>query len=134
VQLDSSEDAEAVVLPKGVILYEINGPLFFGAAQKAMGAFNRTQSNDFRVLVLHLGRVPVIDVTGLVALENMITDVIRHRRKVIIAGPLPRPQSVFERAGLEAKHKGLTIVDDLETGLVLAAKMVAGPVSLAPPP
>ena len=133
VQLDSSEDAEAVVLPKGVILYEINGPLFFGAAQKAMGAFNRTQSNDFRVLVLHLGRVPVIDVTGLVAMENVITDVIRHRRKVIIAGPLPRPQSVFERAGLEAKHKGLTIVDDLETGLALAAKIVAGPVSVPPP-
>jgi SulP family sulfate permease len=134
VQLDSSEDAEAVVLPKGVIVYEINGPLFFGAAQKAMGAFNRTQSNDFRVLVLHLGRVPVIDVTGLVAMESVITDVIRHRRKVIIAGPLPRPQSVFERAGLEAKHKGLTIVDDLETGLALAAKIVAGPASVPPPP
>jgi SulP family sulfate permease len=133
VRLDSSEEADALVLPKGVILYEINGPLFFGAAQKAMGAFNRTQSNDFRVLVLHLGRVPVIDVTGLVAMENMITDVIRHRRKVIITGPLPRPQSVFERAGLEAKHKGLTIVDDLETGLALAATIVAGPRTIPPP-
>jgi len=130
VQLDSSEDAGTAALPKGVMVYEINGPLFFGAAQKAMGAFNRTQSNDFRVLVLHLGRVPVIDVTGLVALENVITSVLRRHRKVIIAGPLPRPQSVFERAGLEAKHKGLTIVDDLDTALALAAKVVAGPVSL----
>jgi len=133
VQLDSSQETDALVLPKGVILYEINGPLFFGAAQKAMGAFNRTQSNDFRVLVLHLGRVPVIDVTGLVALENVITSVLGRRRKVIIAGPLPRPTSVFERAGLEAKYKGLAIVDDLETGLALAATIVAGPVSLPPP-
>ena len=133
LQLDSSQEADALVLPKGVILYEINGPLFFGAAQKAMGAFNRTQSNDFRVLVLHLGRVPVIDVTGLVAMENVVTSVLSHRRKVIIAGPLPRPQSVFERAGLEAKHKGLTIVDDLETGLALAAQIVAGPRSIPPP-
>jgi SulP family sulfate permease len=134
VQLDSSSDEGSAALPKGVIVYEINGPLFFGAAQKAMGAFNRTQSNDFRVLVLHLGRVPVIDVTGLVAMENVITSVLRRRRKVIIAGPLPRPQSVFERAGLEAKHHGLTIVDDLDTALALAAKLVAGPVSLPPTP
>jgi SulP family sulfate permease len=67
-------------------------------------------------------------------MENVITSVLSHRRKVIIAGPLPRPTSVFERAGLEAKHKGLRIVDDLETALALAATIVAGPVSLPPPP
>jgi sulfate permease, SulP family len=132
IQLDSSEEADEIALPKGVMLYEINGPLFFGAAQKAMGAFSRSQSNDFRVLVLHLGRVPVIDVTGLVAMENMVSSVLRMRRRVVIAGPLPRPHEVFERANLEAKHQGLVIVDDLDTALEVAARIVAGPASIPP--
>ena len=73
VRLDSSQEGAETALPAGVVLYEINGPLFFGAAQKAMGALNTARTGDYRVLVIHLGRVPVIDATGLVALENAIS-------------------------------------------------------------
>ena len=51
-------------LPEGVQVYEIAGPLFFGAAQKAMSAFDDIHDRT-RVLILYLEGVPVIDATGL---------------------------------------------------------------------
>jgi SulP family sulfate permease len=131
LRLDSSEEGGPLALPAGVVLYEINGPLFFGAAQKAMRAFNALRSNEFRVLIIHLGRVPVIDATGLVALENTIASVLRAKRHVVLAGPLPRPQAIFDRADLETKHVGLHITEDLDRAVALAGTL-AGRVSLLP--
>lgn len=124
--LDSStEEGDAHAPPPGVVLYEINGPLFFGAAQRAMSALHASRTDGFDVLVLHLGRVPIIDATGLAALENAISRVLRQKKKVIIAGPLPMPHSVFDKAHLEQKHVGLTIVDTLESAFKLAEGLAA---------
>jgi SulP family sulfate permease len=123
VQLDSSQETNETTLPEGVILYEINGPLFFGAAQKAMGTLNAIRSDRYCVLVIHLGRVPAIDATGLVALENAISSVLRAKRRVILAGPLPRPHEIFERAKLTEKYSGLHVAADIEAALLLAKEL-----------
>jgi SulP family sulfate permease len=133
LQLDASREGSMLALPAGVILYEINGPLFFGAAQKAMGALSTARGNSFQVLIIHLGRVPAIDATGLVALENSIADVVRSKKKVILAGPLPRPQSIFESAKLEVKHPGLSIAPDLAAATVQAEQLLSRAVSMPPP-
>ena len=73
VRLDASQEGGSTSVPKGALLYEINGPLFFGAAQKALRALSVNDKNAFKVVIIHLGRVPVIDATGLVALENTIS-------------------------------------------------------------
>jgi len=99
--LDQGEDETARTLPKSVALYEIAGPLFFGAAQNAMGAFE-TAGAQARVVVLDLGRVPVIDATGLVALESAIGRVRRAKQRVVIAGPLPEPSRIFDRSELKS--------------------------------
>ena len=120
IQLDSSQEGAQTTVPAGVVLYEINGPLFFGAAQKAMSALNAGRTGDFRVLVIHLGRVPAIDATGLVALENAISSVLRTKRRVVLAGPLPKPHEIFDKARLTEKHRGLLVATDLDAALRLA--------------
>ncbi|HVU02827.1 MAG TPA: C4-dicarboxylic acid transporter DauA [Polyangiaceae bacterium] len=129
LRLDSvAEDGEEPTdLPRGVIVYEIDGPLFFGAAQRAMNALQSSRSDRFRVLVLDLGRVPIIDATGFAALENAISGVIRAKKRVVIAGPLPRPQYVFERNALERKYPGLVIAPSRERALSEAAALAAAP-------
>lgn len=131
LQLDSSQEGSGLVLPSGVALYEINGPLFFGAAQKAMSAFN-VGSSSFRVLVIHLGRVPAIDATGLVALENTIASVVRAKKTVILAGPLPAPRQIFDKARLEAKHAGLRIAPNLGAAIAWAEQSDSATPSLSP--
>src|SRR5947207_12588899 len=59
-------------LPREVVLYEVNGPLFFGAAESAMDALKAIGQRP-KVLILYLGAVPAIDVTGLVALESALS-------------------------------------------------------------
>jgi SulP family sulfate permease len=125
VRLDAAQEGGSAVVPPGTLLYEINGPLFFGAAQKAMRALVTRDKNAFKVVIIHLGRVSVIDATGLVALENTISSLLKARRDVIVAGPLPRPREVFDKAMLERKYAGLRIRQDLDAAIALATELLA---------
>ncbi len=123
--LGDTAESEQLDLPDGVLLYEINGPLFFGAAQNAVAALHAARKDEYRVMILHLGKVSVIDSTGLVALDNAIGSLMRRRHQVVLAGPLPRPRSVFEKADLAKKHPGLLVAESLEEALPLARALVA---------
>ncbi|MCC6763788.1 MAG: C4-dicarboxylic acid transporter DauA [Deltaproteobacteria bacterium] len=112
-----------LTVPPHVALYEINGPLFFGAAQSAMTALD-TIGADVRVVVLALGRVPTIDATGLVALESALERLHRDRKFVLIAGPLPEPRHVFGKANLRAHHENIVLESNLEQALRTAGDLV----------
>jgi sulfate permease, SulP family len=111
-------------LPAGVALYEIAGALFFGAAKNAMTALDAIGERA-KVVVIGLGRVGVIDASGLVALESALDQLRRSRKFVIIAGPLPEPRHVFEKAELEVKLDHVLFADDVETALGIARDLVA---------
>jgi SulP family sulfate permease len=119
---ESQQDATHVV-PQGVTLYEIAGPLFFGAAQRAMSAI-QTVGDGSRVVVLALGTVSTIDATGLVALESAIEQLRLAKKLVVIAGPLPEPRRVFEKANLEVAHDHVFLADTLEQGIQLAQDLI----------
>jgi len=121
---DGEEEEERRMLPRGVALYEIAGPLFFGAAQNAMGALGAIAA-DVKVVILGLGRVPVIDATGLVALESALERLRRARKFVIVAGPLPEPRRIFEKAELEANLDHVLFADDVEQAQHIAADLVS---------
>jgi SulP family sulfate permease len=123
--LEPKAESEHGNLPKGVALYEIDGPLFFGAAQKAMDALSTSRSDTYKVLILHLGKVPVIDATGLVALENAIQSLVRRKKTVVLAGPLPRPHEMWVKANLRDKFQGLEIASTLAQAMHRAASLVA---------
>jgi SulP family sulfate permease len=121
---DANRPDESRSLPPGVVVYEIAGPLFFGAAQRAVGAI-QTVGIEARVVVLALGHVPVIDATGLVALETALGRLRSARKRVVIAGPLPEPREVFERAQLEVAHDHVFLADTLDEAVELAGKLAA---------
>ena len=57
-------------IPKGVIIYEVNGPFFFGAASKFKETI-RLVENKSAILILRLRNVPAIDATGLATIEDI---------------------------------------------------------------
>ncbi len=120
---DGTEADDNRALPGGVTVYKIAGPLFFGAAQRAMVALE-TVGSGARVVVLALGSVPVIDATGLVALESAIERLRRSKKLVVIAGPLPEPRRTFDKANLEVAHEHVFLADTLEQGIQLARDLV----------
>jgi SulP family sulfate permease len=117
------KDAEARELPAGVALYEIDGPLFFGAAQRAMGALQAV-NDGVRAVVLSLATVPTIDATGLVALESAIERLRVAKKLVVIAGPLPEPRAVFDKANLEVAHEHVFLADSVDEGIQLARDLL----------
>jgi SulP family sulfate permease len=127
--IDNTEEQKRAALPKGVSFYEVNGPLFFGAAQRAMEALHASSSDTFHVLVLNLGKVPVIDATGFAALESAVETLIKRKKRVIVAGPLPEPRNMFEKAKLERRFPALKIVPTVAAAMDLAHEL-----ALEPPP
>jgi SulP family sulfate permease len=111
-------------LPPGVLLYEIAGPLFFGAAGKAMQALS-TVSSNIKVLVIDVRAVPAMDVTGLVNLENALESLAERGTAVILSGVQSQPARVLERAGIFPAPGELEFVDDLPEALVLAEQLSA---------
>jgi SulP family sulfate permease len=106
-------------LPSGVRLYEVAGPLFFGAAQTAMCVFDAIQDRSLAV-ILYLGQVPAIDATGLVALETVIDRLKRAGHKVILAGLQPQVAAVLTRAHIVRDPGKLAIAPDLDAALSIA--------------
>ncbi len=113
-------------LPEGVLLYEIAGPLFFGAAERAMSVLDSIgKKGRPRVVILFLGQVPVIDATGLVALETVLAKLARSDIKVILAGLRPQPAEVLARAGIKRVPGQLALAPDLDAALSIALLHVA---------
>jgi SulP family sulfate permease len=106
-------------MPPGVKVYEIAGPLFFGAAKTAMGTLG-TIDRDTQTVILSMKYVPNIDATGLVAFETVLDRLQRAGRKVILAGVQPEVAEVLERAGIKRKPGALAYAPDIETAASMA--------------
>lgn len=91
-------------LPPDVIVYEITGPLFFGAAEKAAVAIGLSGGRgSVRAVILDLEDVPVMDVTGLVALESAIGKLKAMGVTVLLAGVQQQPRDVLWRGGFRPR-------------------------------
>jgi len=91
-------------VPPDVLVYEVTGPLFFGAAEKAASAIGRSGGRrHVRAIVLDLEDVPVMDVTGLVALESAIERLRRLGIVVVLAGVQSQPRAVLWRGGFRPR-------------------------------
>jgi SulP family sulfate permease len=118
VTLDTTM-AEKLEMPAGVRLYEIAGPMFFGAANVALGTLERI-GNDAKVIILDMRAVPDIDATGLVALEGILDGLRRSQRKTILCGLQASVAASFDRADIRRIPGRLAFAPDVETALSMA--------------
>jgi sulfate permease, SulP family len=106
-------------VPPEVHVYEIAGPMFFGAAKTAMETLEAIKS-DVQVVILEMSHVPVMDATGLVALETALSRLRRSGRKTILCGLQPPVAALLERAGIRRVPGRLAIAPDLDTAISMA--------------
>ena len=102
-------------LPRGVVVFRIDGPLFFGAANRAVEALHEI-SDRAKVVILRLDGVPAIDATGMVALESALERLRRTGVLTILSGVLQQPKSVLERSGV-VERDGLLFRPDFIAAL-----------------
>jgi sulfate permease, SulP family len=82
--IDGPDTPEKIDLPKGVAIFEISGPLFFGAAYKFQDAIRLIDYHP-QVLIIRMRNVPLIDVTGIRVLKQIAGETKRHGTKLILA-------------------------------------------------
>jgi SulP family sulfate permease len=120
VALETAQEAVGVDLPPGIRLYEVAGPMFFGAAKSAMEVIAAVGSGNDHTFVLNMQHVPTIDVTALVALESVLDRLYRSRIKVIFAGLTPEVAELLDRAGIKRQPGRLAYAPDVETAISMA--------------
>ncbi|MEH7238645.1 SulP family inorganic anion transporter [Bacillus sp. JJ1562] len=82
-----------------ISIYNVEGPLFFGAAQAFEQQIMKSINYRPGVLLLRLGRVPFMDTTGEAGLASIVKDFSKHGI-VLISGIKPQPKSVLQKTGL----------------------------------
>ena len=110
-------------IPKGVAIYEISGPLFFGAAQKAMSTLEIV-AGETKAVILLLDEVHAMDATGLVALESALESLAKQRCLAILSGVRSQPLSLLKKAGLD-QRAGVVLCADPKDALSIVARLDA---------
>ena len=121
VHHDGEGDDETLAIPPFVEVYEIDGPFFFGIANK-FEEMARTRSNA-TVRIIRMRKVSFIDATGLHNLEIFIDSTLNDNRKVILSGVNEKVYRSLERTGIIAKVGKDNVVDNIHSALNHAAEI-----------
>lgn len=84
-------------VPVHVMVYEINGPMFFGAADKIP---HIDEGGEKRVLILRMRSVPALDITALKGLRRLWEECGRAGVQLVFSHVNEQPMSVLKKSGL----------------------------------
>lgn len=114
---------EGRVVPQGVEVYEINDPLFFGAAYKFEEALNLVDSPP-QVLIIRMRNVPIIDSTGLHSIGQILKKSQKQQITLIISGIQPQPLKALKESGLFGKIGKKNICKNIDFSLKRARQVL----------
>lgn len=103
-EIDPNDETDAEVheehlrIPQGVEVYEINGPYFFGIANKFEELMTAMEDHP-KVRIIRMRRVPFIDSTGIHNLQNLCEMSHRDGTHIVLSGVTPNVYSVLEHNG-----------------------------------
>jgi SulP family sulfate permease len=118
-QLEHTAGEAPNLASEGIVIYSIEGPLFFGAAEKLERTLAHIQ-RPATTLILRMGNVPFMDATGILAVEEMIADFTRHGAVVLLTELRPNVRYKLERSGVIAKVGEANVVGTLAGALSVA--------------
>jgi SulP family sulfate permease len=122
-----SDAPPSAAWPDNVLVYRIDGPFFFGAAEKLESTVERAQLHVDTV-VIRLGRVPFMDATGMHTLSEIIERLKRRRIRVILVEIQPGLTDALRRAGVIT----LAGPGNVHPGLAAALAAVSPPAAVTP--
>jgi SulP family sulfate permease len=109
----------------GVLVYSIDGPLFFGAAGKLERTLKHIQ-RPATTLILRMGNVPFVDATGIFAIQEIISDFKRQGAQVWLVEVRPNVRAKLERGGVIGQLGAEHIIDTLAQALQRAEAAQSG--------
>ncbi len=127
-ETDAEVHEEHLIIPEGVEVYEINGPYFFGIANK-FEELMTAMENHPKVRVIRMRRVPFIDSTGIHNLQNLCEMSHREGTHIVLSGVTPNVYSVLEHNGFCKLLGKDHICPNINVALDRAAAIVKRPLA-----
>lgn len=120
---ETPRDDERLVVPKGVEVYEIDGPFFFGIANKFDGVM-QTLGDKPKVRVIRMRKVPFIDSTGLHNLESLLRLSKAEDIQLILSGVNNDVHNLLKKGGFDQKIDPENICSNINEALEKAREIV----------
>lgn len=114
---------ERLIIPKGVEVYEINGPYFFGIATK----FEETMAqlgDRPKIRIIRMRKVPFIDSTGIHNLTNLCLMSQKENIHIILSGVNEKVHNVLEKSGFYELLGKENICSNINEALAVADKEI----------
>lgn len=115
-----SEHTDLKNVPENTMVYEVFGPMFFGAANDYL-QFAREENK--KVLILRMRNVPAMDVTGLDALEEAYATCQKRGIHLLLSHVNEQPRHVMEKAGFVEKLGAENICENIDAALLRAKEL-----------
>lgn len=108
-------------VPEHTLVYEIDGPMFFGAADKFLDI---SVNDDVKVIVLRMRSVPAMDITALNTLEKVYKTCEDKNVTLILSHVNEQPYSMMKKAGFVEKVGEINFRENIDAALEWAAELV----------
>jgi len=122
-EADDSASLRNRAIPKGVEIFEVEGPMFFGAAELFKEALAEINVSP-RVLIIRMRYAHSLDATALNALEEVHAEAASEGTTLILSGVHPQPRTVLARSGMVAKIGEANICANIDEALARARKIL----------
>lgn len=113
-------------IPPGVEVFEINGPFFFGAADKFKNALGEISSPP-KVLILRMRHALTLDATALQALETVLSRARRSGTQLVLSGVHAQPLVAMERSGFLCEIEEENVFNGIDASLQRACEIIGLP-------
>ena len=115
---------EHLTIPKGVEVYEINGPYFFGAGNKFEEIMGALRHQRPKVRIIRMRKVPFVDSTGIHNLTNLCLMSQAEGIQVVLSGVNLTVQAVLHKAGFDTMLGEENICSHINLALERAKQLV----------
>ncbi len=117
---DGVEHPRTKDLPAEVVIYDIDGPMFFGSAQKALSTL--TEIQEIKIVILNMSHVTMLDMTAMVAMESVFEN-FKHRNILLIINGLNARMLVkLRKVGISKETGLLQYTNTLDEAITLSKK------------
>lgn len=114
-------EEEKLLVPKDIEVYEIDGPFFFGVANK-FDECMKTIGDKPRIRIIRMRKVPFMDTTGLHNLESLYRLSEKEKIKIILSGVNQQVKEVLIKSGFANKIGEENICSDIHEALKKASQ------------
>ncbi len=120
---DATINQERLIIPNGVEVYEIDGPYFFGIANKFEDQMAQMGDKP-KVRIIRMRKVPFIDSTGIHNLASLCRMAKKEKIRIVLSGVNPNVHLVLEKAGFYDLLGKENICDNIDDALIKAKSIV----------